>query len=278
MQISIAGGLRRVVERATARGCETIQIFSRNPRSWQAAKEFLPLELKELKDGLVLAEIEPLILHLPYLPNLASPEEGLYERSIAILREELLMARVLGSPYVVVHMGSHKGEGEGPGLQRLTRAINTVLKGQDSVMILLENMSGQGSELGYALEHLRVVIEGTRFPQRIGACLDLCHAYQAGFDVATRRGLDKTLKIFDELLGLDRLRLLHASDSKAEQGSHLDRHEHIGKGFIGEAGFEVIVNHPVLMNKPVILETPVRSPYDDQINLACIRRLVKKKR
>lgn len=280
VHVSIAGGLAKIVERATARSCETIQIFTRNPRGWQAPKELAPSEVKELGNGLALAEIEPLVVHLPYLVNLASPEQDLHERSIEVVSEDLLRAKILGSPYVVVHMGNHKGAGEEIGLKRVVQAINAAVEGSKretgSVTILLENMSGQGSELGYDFEHLKVVVEEVRFPERVGICLDLCHAYQAGHDVATQKGLDKTLKTFDELIGLDRLQILHASDSKAPLGSHLDQHEHIGEGFIKEKGFGVIVNHPLLRNKPVILETPIMGPYDDQRNLTTIRRLVKK--
>jgi len=274
VHISITGGLTQVVKRATERGCETIQIFTRNPRGWSPPKEFSSTEVKELKKGLSLAEIDPLIIHLPYLPNLASPEEELYEKSIAVLLNDLHQAKILGSPYVVIHMGSHKEVGEEVGFNQITLAINIVQEEQDeSVMILLENASGQGSELGYDLLHLKRVIEKVKFPERIGVCFDLCHAYQAGYDVATQNGLSRTLKIFDDLIGLDKLHVLHGSDSKTPLGSRSDRHEHIGEGLIGEEGFRIIVNHPLLKDKPMILETPTLSLENDQKNLSTIRNL-----
>jgi deoxyribonuclease-4 len=273
-QVSIAGGLDGALAQATERRCQTIQIFSRNPRGWGDPRKLPQDEIEGFLRGMEDLDIHPLILHTPYLVNLASPDVDLYNRSIDIVYQEIERARLLGAPYLVLHMGNHKGDGEAIGLERFMVAIDRVMEDTDRVMILLENMAGQGSELGYELGHLRSVIEAVGVKGRVGVCLDLCHAYQAGYEIATREGLDHFLHLFDEVVGLELLKVLHLSDSKSECGSRVDRHQHIAKGKIGEDGFKVIVNHPLLVEKPAILETPIDTPYDDEVNMTKIRSLV----
>jgi deoxyribonuclease-4 len=273
-QLSIASGFNGVLAQASERGCETIQIFTRNPRGWKNPKEYSQEEIEQFLRGLELQGIFPLILHVPYVVNLASPKTDLYERSIEIVCEELKRAKLLHAPYVIVHMGNHKGLGERLGLERFRMALSIVMERTERGMVLLENMAGQGSELGYDLSHLSYVIETTERKERIGVCLDLAHAYQAGYELSSKEGLERFLQLFDEVVGLSYLKVLHLSDSKTRCGSRRDRHQHIGEGKIGEDGFRVIVNHPLLKDKPAILETPIHSPYDDEMNMAKIRGLV----
>lgn len=161
------------------------------------------------------------------------------------------------------------------GLERMKAAINMVMEKTQGVMILLENMAGEGSELGYKLSHLADLIHGVSIEGRLGVCLDLCHAYQAGYEITTKDGLDQFLHLFNKTIGLEHLKVIHLSDSKDGCGSRIDRHQHIGKGKIGEDGFRLIVNHPIFVNKPAILETPIHTPYDDHSNITKIRSLIK---
>jgi deoxyribonuclease-4 len=275
VHISISGKLNDVVNRAIERTCETFQIFTRNPRGWASPKKATSKEIEGFKLSLQKENIYPLIVHLPYLPNIASPNDELYQKTVDMLCSELRQAELLGSPFVVVHAGNHGGKGEEFGISRAIQALNFALNQiENEVLILLENMSGQGSELGYKLEQLKQIIDEIDKKDRVGVCFDLCHAFVSGYDVASRKGLDETLKIFDELIGLEKLKILHANDSKAQMGSKLDRHADIGEGYIGRDGFKNIVNHPILKGKPVVLETPVMTIDDDLRNLRVIRSLV----
>ncbi len=272
--ISIAGGLSKVVQRAEAKGCEAIQIFSRNPRGWRYA----PLDLEEvaqLKEDLRTSGISPLVVHMPYLANLASHQKELYSRSIDSLCEDLRRAQVLGAPYLIVHVGRRLETTEPEALKTISRAINEGFERvENEVVLLLENTAGQGTELGFKLGQVGAIIEGVEDDGRMGVCLDTAHAFQAGYDLSTSEGLEKTLKEFDHEVGLDRLRLLHLNDSKTRLGSRVDRHWHIGEGCIGLEGFRNIVNHPQLVHLPGIMETPREGDPDDLRNMKTIRSLV----
>jgi deoxyribonuclease-4 len=219
--------------------------------------------------------ISPVFIHIPYLINLASPYERLYKKSIQAYIEDIREAGRLGAEYIVTHMGSHKKKGEDAGLARFTQALNIILGEVDSaVTVLLENTAGSGSWLGGSFLHHARIIEGLKKPERVGVCLDTCHAFVAGYDIRTPEGLEATLHEIDTYVRLDRLKLIHLNDAQDPLGSHRDRHAHIGEGEIGIEGFRYMLNHPALKRLSFILETPKKNPGDDQRNLKVVRGLL----
>jgi len=295
--VSIAGSIDKSVDRAVKRGCDTFQMFTRNPRGWK---------LKPLEDAVVAAfakklkssGISPVVDHMPYLPNLASPKSEVYEKSIDALATELLRCRILGIPYLVTHLGSHLGEGKEEGLKRLICGINTVFEDlgnidradntseaakaakanepdreERDVMLLLENTAGTKNSMGGSFEDIGRIIKGIHQDYRVGICLDTCHAFAAGYELRTETGLSETIRQFQDNIGIDRLKIVHLNDSKGELGSHLDRHEHIGLGKIGEEGMIRILNRPEFTKLPLILETPVDERRDDPGNIIRVREL-----
>ncbi len=272
--ISIAGGFSKVVQRAKTRGCQSIQLFSRNPRGWKSTalnEEDVAVFKKELKK----AAISPVFVHLPYLANLAAPLSGFYDKSLTLLAEDLRRADILSATYLIMHMGHRLESSEQEAVDTLANSINRVFqKVENPTILLLENTSGQGTQVGSRFEEIGAVIERVKNPQRIGVCLDTAHAFGAGYDLSNRKGLDATLKAFHRFVGLERLFLIHLNDTQASLGSHQDRHWHIGKGNIGPEGFRNIVNDPRLSHLPGIMETPRKNDHEDRENMAVIRGLV----
>ncbi|MBI5145441.1 MAG: deoxyribonuclease IV [Candidatus Omnitrophica bacterium] len=274
MQVSTAGKIYEAVKRAKDLGCNTMQIFSRNPQQWRANS----LDSEDIRKFQLLQKkfkIKPIFIHIPYLINLASPNPRLYEASIEAYIEDILEVGALRADYIVTHMGSHKETSEEEGLNRLILALHTILKKtKDSrVGILLENTAGSGSWLGYRFWHQREVISALGDNPRLGLCFDTAHAYLAGYNIATKDGLEDTLDEIDRLVGINRIKLIHLNDALGKLDSRHDRHEHIGKGSIGLEGMKRIINHPRLRKLPFILETPKKSEDDDKRNLATVRRL-----
>jgi deoxyribonuclease-4 len=273
--ISIAGGFSEVVERAVQAKCETIQLFSRNPRGW-SYKTLDSNDVKQFKADLKASNISPCFLHLPYLPNLAAADKELYVKSIDSLCEDLRRAAILGIPFLVAHVGSRVTLSEDEAIKKMVNAINQSLKRvSNRVIILLENTAGQGTELGSNFVQMGQILAWINDRERMGVCLDTAHAFQAGYDLSSKRGLNKALNEFDRTIGLHNLHLLHLNDSKSPLGSHSDRHWHIGKGYIGLEGFENLVNHPQLSHLPGIMETPRQDLKDDLRNLKTLKRLVR---
>lgn len=272
VHVSIAGKIYQAIDRAAARNCETMQIFSSNPRSWRK-RRFNELDIEEFKKRRSKTKIEPLILHTPYLLNLASPE--FQRKSVQGLIDALDTAQYLEADYVVTHIGCHRGAGEKSALKQIGQSISLALGEVSSVsMLLLENTAGAGTMLGYTFKHFRLILQYLNWDERLGICFDICHGFAAGYDIVTEKGLQKTLLELDEMVGLERLKALHASDSKGELGTRLDRHEDIGKGHIGLAGFKKFLNQPQLKHLPCILETPKMTLEDDLRNLKTIKKLL----
>jgi len=274
VQVSSEGKIYEAVERAHRLGCNTMQIFSRNPQRWR--DDFLePQDIKEFIRRQGKFKIRPLFIHIPYLINLASPNLKLYEASIEAYIEDILEAQVLGADYIVTHMGSHKDTSEEAGIKRLIEALNRILEKTKpaNVGILLENTAGSGSWLGYKFTHHKMIIQGLQHRERVGLCFDTAHAYLAGYDIASRRGLEATLGEIDKLVGINLIKLIHLNDAKGALGSKHDRHDHIGRGSIGLMGMKRIINHPGLRNIPFILETPKDSEDADKVNLRTVKRL-----
>lgn len=276
-QVSAEGKIYEALERAHRLGCNTMQIFSRNPQRWR--EDFLePKDIEEFKKRQEKFKIKPLFIHIPYLINLASPNPRLYEASIEAYIEDILEAQGLNADYIVTHMGSHKETSEEAGIKRLVKALDIILERTQNadVGILLENTAGSGSWLGYKFGHQKKIIQGLKHKERVSLCLDTAHAYLAGYDIATRVGLEATLDEIDKLVDINLIKLIHLNDAKGELGSKHDRHEHIGKGSIGLEGMRSIINHPKLRNLPFILETPKKAEVDDIMNLNIVRKLREK--
>jgi len=274
VHISAAGKIYEALDRAKELGCNTMQIFSRNPRIWRDG--FLdPKDIEEFRRRRDKSKIKPLFIHIPYLINLASPNPKLYEASIEAYIEDILDAHTLGADFIVTHMGSHKQTSEEAGISRLTSALNRIIQKTKNtkVGILLENTAGSGSWLGYKFIHQKTIIQGIKQKERVGLCFDTAHAYLAGYDISTAVGLEATLDEIDTLVGIDRIKLIHLNDAKGKLGSLHDRHEHIGKGNIGLSGMKRIINHPKLRKVAFILETPKEREGVDRENLDRVRRL-----
>ena len=275
VHVSITGSIDLAVDRAVEKECNTFQIFTRNPQGWR----FRELDEAEIKEFIRKVDehkiVEP-VAHMPYLPNLASPRDDIYRLSSEALRAELERCGKLKIPYLVMHLGSHLGAGKEVGLKRLVEGCNTALSAvRNRVMLLLEIMAGQKNSMGSTFEDVRKIYDGIRQKGRVGICFDTCHAFASGYDLRDMATLNETLRKFDEILGLDVLRVVHLNDSKGELGSGLDRHEHIGMGEIGETGFKAVLRHPSLRKLPLILETPIDERGGDLTDLNAVRRLAR---
>ncbi len=274
LHVSIAGKIYESLDRARALGCNTMQIFSRNPRGWQA-QALDAADVKEFRRLKSEYDIAPVAVHIPYIINLASPDAKLYARSVDSYVEDIKRADRLGAECFVTHLGSHVGTGEAAGMRRFSEALNEIIKRADpKAMILLETTAGSGDQLGYEFKQIRSIIDGVKKKDKIGVCLDTAHVFAAGYDLRTAAGLDKMLKSFDRELGLDRLKVIHFNDSLSEFGSRVDRHQHIGKGKIGLAALKRVINHPKLKGAAFIMETPKITEKDDKMNMAAAKRMI----
>lgn len=272
--ISIVGGFKNVLERAKKKKCETIQLFSRNPRGWKYSS-LDEKDVEEFKNDIKASGLSPVFVHMPYLPNLASGERLLFRKSVDSLVVDLKRCEILDIPYLIMHVGRRMTLPEDKAMKNVATGINQAFNKVDNrVKLLLENTAGMGSEIGYKFEQLKEIIRLVENKNRTGVVLDTAHTFEAGYNLSTKDGLDQTLKELDQSVGLKRLHLLHLNDSKTELGSHVDRHWHIGKGKIGKAGFRNIVNHPLLKHLPGIMETPRITDKEDLKNMKTIRSLV----
>ncbi len=271
--ISIAGDLTRVAERAAQLSCRTVQIFAGNPRGWKS-RDLDPAKILALREDLPRRDIAPLFVHMPYLPNLAAEDGELYEKSVHVLSDMLERAGKLGASGLVTHPGHYGRKGEAEALRRISAAVNHALTAvPDGVPILFENTAGQGKEVGSQFRQLGILLKQAKDRSRVGVCLDTAHAFAAGYDFSTKDGLDLALAEFRKTIGLKNLRLLHLNDAKAPLGSRVDRHWHIGEGYIGAEGMKRIVTHPFLMELPAVMETPKKRADDDIRNMETVLRL-----
>jgi deoxyribonuclease-4 len=280
LHTSIAGALERSALTAAELGANTFQIFSSSPRQWKASIPSVP-SIKLLNAAREKHDLTPLIIHDNYLINLASVNEGIRKQSIEAFRGELVRGIAMGAEYLVAHPGNYKGQTIEQGIFHFLQGLAAAAAGLqfDKLMLLVECTAGAGAQIGGRLEELHLIREYaaqmTHLP--VGFCLDTCHLLVSGYDIATEEGLKKTVAEADRILGLDHVRVIHANDSKGALGSHVDRHEHIGRGYIGMDGFRRILTHPKLRKKAFILETPVDQDGDDQRNLDTLKSLWKKK-
>ncbi len=276
--MSIAGGVHKALLTAQSFGCETVQLFTSSPAQW-TAKPLTETEIDTFRRTLKETKLKYPTAHDSYLINLASPDEALYQKSIAAFIEEVRRAEKLGLKYLVMHPGAPVGTSDDVGLQRISAALDRVDRhcGDVNVKVLLETTAGQGSTLGHRFEHLAAIIGQVKRPTWLGVCLDTCHILAAGYPLGTEKEYSATFREFDRVIGLKWLKLFHLNDSKNPQGSRVDRHEDIGKGHIGLEAFRLLVNDPRFRNKPMILETPKESGGNkamDEVNLAALRGLL----
>lgn len=265
--VSIAGGLDRAFKRAADIGCNSMQIFVKNPRGWKM-REVEAEEVEKFKAARKKHKINPVVVHAAYLINLASPKDELWEKSISALKSEYHRCDRLGAEYLIFHPGSHTGSGLEKGIQKIARALNIILaEVETETMILLENTAGAGTSIGEEFSQLKAIIEQVEQSERIGLCIDTCHAYTACYDLARKEGLEKLLTDFDKLIGLENLKVIHLNDSKYECCTNKDQHAHLGKGKIGKNAFKRLINHPQLRDKVFILETPQFDKEDEDVIL-----------
>lgn len=262
--------------RAAELGANTFQIFSASPRMWRPAR-LEPAQVRLFRQTRERLDLAPLAVHDCYLINLAAAGGNLRARSIAAFRAEIRRALALGADYLVAHPGSCGSQSPEQGIRTLAASLAQAARGINTagLTILLENTAGAGAQLGGSFEELRAICDAalSRADIHIGYCLDTAHCLAFGYDVATEDGLRRTIRAASRVLGLEHVRLIHASDSKTPLGSRVDRHQHIGRGFIGRDGFRRILRHPRLRSKPFILETPIDRPGDDRRNMLALKRL-----
>jgi len=275
--MSIAGGIDKAVERGSKVNCTTIQIFTKSNTQWRAT----PLkkeEVAEFKKNVERTKITPVFAHNCYLINLASPDPDIYKKSIDTLLLELERSETLGLPYLVMHPGSHMGEGEKAGIERIAESLNKIFEKimGYNVQVLLETTAGQGRSVGSKFEQIAEIMDLIKSKEKLCVCLDTCHIFAAGYDIRSKYEYEKTMAEFNSIVGIDKIKVIHLNDSKKELGSKVDRHEHIGKGFIGLEAFRYIMNDERFRSVPKVLETPKGEDIkEDVINLKILRSLVR---
>lgn len=271
--ISIHGSIDASVDRAIDLGCNTFQIFTRNPRQWYSKE--LPSQIaKNFSDKVKNYRIDPVFAHMPYLPNLASAKNEVYEKSIKNLILELERCKQLDIPYLVTHLGSHLGAGKKKGFYKLINAINQGLREtNDGVMLLLENTAGTKNSMGSNFDDIQHILEQTINQKRIGVCFDTSHAFAAGYDLRSQESIKSTISEIEKKIGFDRIKLVHLNDSKGDLKSRIDRHDHIGMGKIGEEGFRNLLTSQ-FGKLPLIMETPKDLRRDDIGNLKKVKELM----
>ncbi len=272
---SISGGLHLSLERARELGCNTVQIFSHNPRGW-ALSERGEDETALFKILAKRYSIEPVYVHSSYLINLATADSGLLKKSVGMVIEELNIADSIGAGYVILHTGSASGDDPKAARKRAASALREVSRsGSWKANILLENTAGESGDITSRIEDISAIFQDVPDGLIAGICLDTCHAFAAGYHLSSEKGVDSLAGEILKYVGRGRVKLIHLNDSKGGVSSFMDRHEHIGKGKIGLPGLRHLLHNPVCSDVPVILETPKKSMEDDVTNLRAVRRLLR---
>ena len=267
--MSIAQGLEKMAEKVVWMEADTMQIFSRNPRG-SNYKKTSGKEQEAFWRVMREHHLGPVLAHAPYTMNLASAQDKVYEFACTVIREDIRRMDELGIEMIVFHPGSHVGIGEEEGIRNIIAGLDQAITGEERIQILLETMSGKGTEIGYRFEQLRRIRDGLKHPERVGVCLDTCHVFAAGYDIVG--DLDSVLREFDRVLGLPLLKAIHLNDSAMPYASRKDRHAVIGEGQIGLEALLAVMRHPELKDLPFYLETPL----DDAGHKEEIQRLREK--
>src|SRR6188474_2302156 len=282
--MSVAGGVSKAVDRAVVHGCEALQIFSKNANRWYS-NPLDPAEVTQFRKRIEETGITPVVSHASYLINLATTFGALRQQSIAAFVDELDRADALGLLGVVIHPGTCTAGTEDDGLLLIADAIRQAFKARPrrETMVLLEHTAGQGRTLGHRFEHLAAIIRHLKGSVRVGVCLDTCHLVASGYDIVAETGYRETFDAFDRIVGIERLKVFHGNDSKKPCGSRVDRHEHIGRGCVGEEPFRRILKDARFAGLPILIETeklPARGRPDtialdplDVKNLETLRQL-----
>lgn len=252
--ISISKGYKKAAEVAIEIGANTFQFFSRNPRGGNA-KAFDEKDIAKFQEIRKVNNFGPLLAHAPYTMNLGGAKDEVYEFARKVIKEDIERMEFLGVEYLCFHPGSHVGGGVDFGIERIVNALNESIKGDEKITILLETMSGKGTEIGFEFEHLKRIIDGVKHSERMGVCLDTCHIFSAGYDIVN--DLDGVLDEFDKIVGLDKLKAIHLNDSMMPFGDKKDRHSVIGEGKIGLDAIINFMTHPSISHLPFFLETPL---------------------
>lgn len=255
--VSIAKGFKKAAQISVDIGANTFQFFSRNPRGGNA-KEFNEKDMVAFQKIREENNFGKLLAHAPYTMNLAAANEDTYEFAKMVIREDVKRMDSIGVEYICFHPGSHVGSGVEEGTRKIIEGLNQAITGNENITVLLETMSGKGTEIGRSFEEIRAIIDGVEHNERMGVCMDTCHIFSAGYDIVN--DLDGVLDEFDRVIGLNRLKTIHLNDSMMPFGKNKDRHAGIGEGEIGMKALLEVVNHPKLRDIPFFLETP----YDDE--------------
>ena len=282
VHVSISGGISNSIDRAINIDCSAFQIFTRSPRQWNT-KEISKEESDGFKRKLKGTSInfDSVVVHMPYLPNLSAPDSKMYQQSLKVLEDEIVRCNVLQIPNLVIHLGSHLGQGSENGISQLINACNTALNnysdsnsiGKNKVKILLENSAGQKNSIGSSFEEIRSILDRLN-SNNFGVCLDTCHAFAAGYDLGNENSSLQVLDTISNIIGIDKIKVIHLNDSKGELGSKLDRHYHIGIGKMGKEGFKVLINNKKTTHIPFIMETPIDDVRNDIDNIAFVKNLL----
>lgn len=268
-----SGGLHLALQRGREIGCTAVQVFTSSPQQWKA-KPMADEAVERFQQAQAATGIDCVVSHDSYLVNLCATNDEIRAKSIEGLKAEVERCARLGIRWVVSHMGSHLGAGEEAGLQAVAEGARRVFEEtSDSVTLLMETTAGQGSALNYRFEHLATLIESLQGHPRLGVCLDTCHLFAAGYDLRDRESYEATFSELERWVGLDRVKAIHANDSKKGLGSRVDRHAHIGEGEIGIEAFRLLVNDPRWIEVPILLETPDAETMH-KVNLECLKSLL----
>ncbi|MCB8924314.1 MAG: deoxyribonuclease IV [Ardenticatenaceae bacterium] len=283
--MSAAGGLFKAFARGDEAGCDSMLVFTKSNRQWNAK----PITDKDVAQYRKAAEkyphIHPVAVHASYLINIASPDDELWEKSYQALKDEVERAAAFDIPFITFHPGSFVSSDAEAGMARIAKGLKRLLQetaeSSPNVTVCVETMAGQGTNLGHSFEQLATILNEVGDHDRLGVCFDTCHVFAAGYDIRTPETYAETMAAFDEAIGLDKIKCFHLNDSKHELGSNKDRHEHIGEGFIGKSGFANFVNDPRWADHPAHLETPKTEEDDDgneiemdPVNLKTLRDLI----
>lgn len=274
--VSISGGIHNAPERGVKTGCGVIQVFTQNANQWRG-KPVSAADAALFREKFAASGLADIVSHDIYLINLAAAPGEVKDKSLIAFKEEMERCAQLGIDKIVMHPGSHNGDGEEVGIRRICEAFDLLfeLVPQFTGKILLENTAGQGSNLGYKFAHLKAIMEGTSYPDKFGVCFDTCHAFASGYPITDHDGYRRTFEEFDEAVGLSRLMAFHLNDSKKGLGCKVDRHEHIGAGTLGLEPFRMILNDPHFRLVPKFIETPKGDTDEmDAVNLKLLRSLI----
>lgn len=264
--VSISGGIEKSPARSKKYGCEVMQVFTANQRRWNS-KPISSSSIEQFKQNLQKNNIQEVVTHDNYLINLANPDDKKRNKSVEALINEVKRSQSLGIPKIILHPGSHLGNGEKSGIKLIANSLDRVCRAtsKNSPRLLLETTAGQGNYLGYKFEHLRDIINQSNFPGRLSVCFDTCHAFAAGYDITNEDAYQQTFEEFDNILGLEILEAFHLNDSKTKCGSKKDRHCNLGAGYIGWDLFFRLVKDQRFREIPMLLETPDSDKYKEEI-------------